>query len=678
MREYVFIGDISKYKKELLTTRKKQFFRLIEQCKRYESEYIPDVHPAKSTTYLGIAIVNLSLAYLLTDNKQYLSDAKKIINAVCNYSVWGNAHLVNVDLSASWIMFGLSLGYDWLREEFTPEEDKMIVDKLILQADIMYDFKLETAGFGWSTCYFQNHNWINMCGLAACGFALKDQYERAADYLKSSREDFDIVFDLMPEDGSNYEGVIYWHYGGMWLFIYAHLLKTSGDYDFFKTSKYLENTFYYSLYHSTGNPKYQLNFGDCHERFSGVTPSVYYKVAAEYKNGYAQTYANDLLNNHLYEIAYNSKLKPGILPEACFEFLWYDPSIEEQDLNELPNSRYFEDLGLVALRTGFNNDNVVFAYKCGYPGGKKQWIEGHRINKENNYQVLSLSHHHSDNHSFIMTKGDAFFAIDDGYNRNIMPDNHCSILVDNKLCKVNNVNDVYLASAVAEVKEDPSMDILDFYGEIKYFKEVGSYTIFKGESYKIYDRSLNLKEVSRTVIVKFDGGISTIVMLDKMVSDDDHTYSIIFNSDIFPNKVGDKFEYNILDQKMNYYVFSNNNIMSEEYQQVVKSVMTTQEPENYCQVLLKTLRHNTEMKNKTNEFYQVFDYSNSNVVFSESTLSINDDTIYLKPNNKFDFTGDYLIVSNNTEYILVNGSNLTVDGQVIISEVKNDTYKGML
>ncbi len=48
------------------------------------------------------------------------------------------------------------------------------------------------------------------------------------------------MFDLMAEDGSNYEGVTYWRYGGMWLFVYAHLLKVQEGIDYFQSSPYLK------------------------------------------------------------------------------------------------------------------------------------------------------------------------------------------------------------------------------------------------------------------------------------------------------------------------------------------------------------------------------------------------------------------------------------------------------
>ena len=112
MRNLVFIGDLQRYTNEL-EKRKKQLERLYKQADQYHFLELPTVHPQESTTYMGIAIVNLALAYRLGGKRQHLEDAKRFMDTVISYETWGNAHLVNVDLSASWILFGLSLGYDW-------------------------------------------------------------------------------------------------------------------------------------------------------------------------------------------------------------------------------------------------------------------------------------------------------------------------------------------------------------------------------------------------------------------------------------------------------------------------------------------------------------------------------------------------------------------------------------
>ncbi len=209
MSSLVFIGDLKPYKEQINGARKKQYQRLLEQADRYASFQLPAQHPKESTTYMGIAIMNLALAYRLSEEEKYLSEAKRFMEAVLSYEKWGNAHLVNVDLSASWILFGLSLGYDWLKPYLSEEEKQRIFCKIRHHAKVMFDYRRDTYGSGWSTNFYQNHNWINMTGLAAAGYAMQGQAEEADTYIKEAKEDFARVFDLMAEDGSNCEGITY-------------------------------------------------------------------------------------------------------------------------------------------------------------------------------------------------------------------------------------------------------------------------------------------------------------------------------------------------------------------------------------------------------------------------------------------------------------------------------------
>ena len=59
----IFIGDLEPYRKEISGKRKKQYQRLLAQADRYKTMVLPEEHPKESTTYMGIAIPNLALAY---------------------------------------------------------------------------------------------------------------------------------------------------------------------------------------------------------------------------------------------------------------------------------------------------------------------------------------------------------------------------------------------------------------------------------------------------------------------------------------------------------------------------------------------------------------------------------------------------------------------------------------
>lgn len=612
MSKLVFIGDLEPYKKQIQGTHKKQYRRLLTEADRYAAYELPAVHPGESTTYMGIAIVNLALAFRLSEEESYLLEAKRFIRTVLAWEQWGNAHLVNVDLSASWILFGLSLGYDWLKPFLTAAEKEQIVSKLMHHAGIMYRYRRDTYGHGWSTNFYQNHNWINMTGLAAAGYVLQGENQAAAQtagrYIAEAKDNFERVFALLADDGSNYEGVVYWRYGGMWLFVYAHLLKVQEGIDYFAASNYLKQTFYYRLYQSCGDLEQQLNFGDCHDRHSGHTPCVYYKAAAEYRDGFAQRFGNLVLDEFLAIEAAESKVKPGILPEAGWEFLWYDPTVPEQELADLPTVKYFEDLGLLAIRESWARDSKVLSIKCGYPGGRKQWRSSFKMYREEHIDSLSLSHHHPDNLSYIFARGSEFLTCEDGYNRNIMPDHHNVILVDGRYTDAAGVNDVYMESAWMRLKEHPDYPIEDRYkGAVTHFETDGTVVIYKGETAGIYPDELQMTQVSRLL---FTDELAFFLFIDVCKSKLPHKYRIISNTDATAEQQSDgSYIYPLKSGCIKYTVFSDREIRALRYRQEVVSVMTTQEPDKVCKSSISTLAFETAAQAEEQMFIQCFTFA---------------------------------------------------------------------
>ncbi|MFI3227697.1 MAG: DUF4962 domain-containing protein [Clostridia bacterium] len=611
----IFIGDLEKYTSKLDTDYKIRYERLLAECENYFGVEIPKEHPKKSTTYMGITIVNLALCYRLTLDEKYLNEARRWINGVLAYEKWGYAHMVNYDLSASWILWGLSLGFDWLEPYLEADEKEKIYNKIAHHVKIMYDYILANKK-DWPVDYCQNHNWINLNGIATSGYVMKKHKGEGQEYIDIAIENFKKVFELMPEDGSNYEGVTYWRYGGMWLFVYAHLAKVESNINFFETSKYLENTFFYRLYQSAGNMALQVDFGDCHDRYSCHPSSVYYKTAAEYKNGYAQHFGNLATTVWLEDEGKYSKVKPGILPEAGLEFIFFDPSVEPKEFNDLPKQQYFEDLGLVAMRSGFDDNARVFSYKCGYPGGKKQW-EGYASGKYEG-MTLSLSHHHPDNTSYVFCNGKEYFTREDGYNRNLLPMNHSVLLVDGRYTDVEDDNDIYTDSAFKRQAEYPDFNIAtDYHGKIECVKHVKDLTIVKSDNTKIYPLDLKMKEVSRSFIA--NEALDFVIFIDKFASEDEHIFSVVCNTE--SELVGDAIKTMPMgDKEACYIATSADAVTRESKEQKIVAVMTTQEPDKVCKVDICTQLTSSAKPIKEQVMVEVIAFSESATISYEGDV----------------------------------------------------------
>lgn len=579
--------NLDHLKKQIGSTKKEVYKRLIDHCESYFPVVLPEEHPASSTTFMGMAMANLSLAYILTDHKRYLDEAQRWILVCVGYPHWGNAHLVDVDLSAAWILFGLGITYDWLKESLPTNVREAVKEKLILQGDRMYNFKIETEGSGWSTNYWQNHNWINMTGLASAGYALIKEDGYTQKWIDSAKENFDYVYSVMPEDGSDYEGVVYWRYGAMWLYIYAHLLKEREGINYFKSCDFLKNSFYYRLYQAAPNLEEQIYFGDAHDKRSGHSTAIYYKTAAEYGNGHAQKLGNLVRDEFLEREASLSKVKPGIMPEAFFEVLFYSDEVEEKEFDDLPLTKYFDDLGLFVQRSSWKRDASHFSFKCSQPGGKKQWDLLWKLKNEKNYNCFGLSHQHPDNNSFIYNCGGEFFAIDDGYNRTVKASDHNVVLVDGVGFEDEGQNNIW-KNYTPEMK-----------GDIVATQFEEGFSYIAGESAPVYQKDLKMNRCRRHV---FNTGKPYFVMIDELDSDLAHTYTWQMYSDIFPDLVEDLYRYEINGKQMDLFCVSSSELVCETKENTVRAVMTTQEPDKYTENHMKGICFSPKGKVKTHFF----------------------------------------------------------------------------
>ncbi len=660
MREkYLFIEqDISTLRKEIQEGKSDTFKRLYQLARVYKETNLPDEHPKKSSTFMGMAAFNLSLLYILTEQDEYLIEAKRWIFTAVKYPHWGNAHLVDVDLSASFLLFGLSISYDWLKDALTAEEKKQLEEKILLQANRMFDFKLETMGEGWATAYYQNHNWINMTSLAATGYALREVYPELQKMIDDAAENFELVLDYMPNDGSDYEGVVYWRYGVIWLYIYAHLAKVEGNKDFFKSCDFLRETFFYRLYQAVPNLEEIVNYGDCHDKKSGHSLAMYYKIAAEYDNGYAQELGDIVAKNFCYREYYESKVQPGVLPETGLELLWYNPNVKPKSFTELPTTRYFEDLGLVVLRDSWELDGFHYSFKCGVPGGTKQFKQGFEINKTKKkadgspYKVFGLGHQHPDNTAFHIHANDTYLAIDEGYNRTVKACEHNVITVDGMGYRDEGQNNIW-----HNLKEEYTAETRDFTQE-------NGLTYFVGSTPKMYEDQLELTQYDRHV---FYTGRNYVFMVDELASTKEHSYKYHLHTETKATDDGNyNFTYKNGPGMMKMAMVSTEDLTFDHSFTYVKAIMTTQEPDKFREVNMNTLNVSNKNKAKTANFVTLM---KTDDVFKEDDCKIEQikegDTVGVSIQGK-DFH-DVLLYS--TKAVVYGG--ITYDSNLVFLQKKS-------
>lgn len=591
-RSLVLIGDaLPRLRADIGGARKERFERLHDEYRRLRTAPLSVEPPPQSVTYVGIHAVNLSLLYLLTEREEYLAEARRWIGAAVRWQDWGHAFLVNVDLSAAWLLWGLGLSFDWIKDALPAEERAALKAKLLRQGRLMYDFKRAHEGEGWPTNYWQNHNWINMNGLAAAGYALlADGLDSSVDgdvpraWTVAARENFEKVYAYLADDGSDYEGVVYWRYGTPWLFAYADLAREREGVDFFATP-FLRNTFWYRLHQAAPNMEETFNFGDCHDTRSAHSAALYFKFAAEYRIPQARWLADQVLR-FLHREHYESGIKPGILSEAGLEYLWFDPTVEasapdaaDSDVAEPgvaePTARFFPDLGLLCARDGWDADATALSIKCGAPGGEKQWRIGHRLLRETGRKTLGLSHQHPDNLAFILFSRGSYLCCDEGYNREVRAAHHNLVTVDNQGYRDEGQNNIWKSTAEDRI------------ARLRYCRIDGAFVAFSGDAAACYADDLEVRKAERAIV---GGDHGYWVVIDLLETARPRTFQWHLHAESAPTLIGAPTVYRwkngnaALDLFRLYPVDAAVRVETTE----VRSIMTAQEPDKLRVSLLRT------------------------------------------------------------------------------------------
>jgi hypothetical protein len=514
-------GRLARLREDIRGSHAAQFARLLDQCGFYAGETPPAEHPEASITYFGPASAGFALAYRLTDQPQYLDQARRWISGAVAFPHWGRAHMPDHDLDAGWILHGLALAYDWLGtgdEPALPEDERVALrDKLILQAGRMYDYAVESEGRWWSSSYWQNHNWICYAGLAAAGYALRDEHPPAKDWTARAVENFRTVAAMLPADGSNSEGIVYWRYGVPWLAVAFDLIADQDGVDLFSECDFLRHTFSFRLHQSAPGWEQIVDHGDCHDRRSGHSLALYRKLAAVYRIPQAQWLAERVRTRFLGREWHESGVKPGVRAEGYLELLWYDPSVAAEPPDELPTSAYFPDLGLVAARTSWSDENAVaLSFKAAPGGGHRAWDTSHRIRAERGWDTLNAGHHHPDADTFVLIGHGAHLAVDEGYSNAKRTAHHNVVLVDGQGYAGEGRYHVY--------KDLPERH----QARVHTVVTDDGWTHAVGEVAEMYPPELGVTRASRRVLF---GPSGALLLVDDLAADSERTWSWLLHTD---------------------------------------------------------------------------------------------------------------------------------------------------
>ena len=278
--------------------------------------------------------------------------------------------------------------------------------------------------------------------------------------------------------------------------------------------------------------------------------------------------------------------------------------------NDLPLTRYFEDLGLVVMRSGWDTDATHLSFKTSSPGGHKQWKLSWELNKKNNWRTRSLTHYHVDFNHFILLHKGAALAIDEGYNRTSRAEIHNLITIDGtgcvgeKIWEDNDLSDPVLldlnCKGIFNVWRDVPETAI---AEIEAFSEKDDYIYAVGETSRMYYPEMQLTLNARHII---NSKLGYYIFLDELESNLEHTYTWRIHSEKYATQLsGNHFQ--ILNGRaaLNIYTAFPEARKTSIDETLVEEVMTPQRPDDIRRISLKTLKIENSTKTKNTCFINV-------------------------------------------------------------------------
>lgn len=335
---------------------------------------LPDGRRMISSRQVGPLVINLSMLYHLSDDEVKKEAYKERIwaevSTVTEFDGWNEE---NEFLNTAEFMEGLAIAYDWMYDEWTSEQRRILEDALINKG-LIKSLEAYNKSVWWMQTYPRTNNWNAVCNgstiltLMAIGdiereitlpsrevVSMDDFSSKVVDVAINALEDF-ILLEFTP-DGAWAEGPSYWKYTLEYLvrFMYSVETATGKTYGYDQTPG-LDKTAYFPNYLS--GPVGSLNYGDASSN----------KIQSAEALWVARKYDDKVLNS----VNLDNKTKYKFTGSE-FEMLWYEPDnyIEGQTL-EL--DQYFSGTEVATFRSKWEDPNTSF---LGLKSGNNVVSHGH-------------------------------------------------------------------------------------------------------------------------------------------------------------------------------------------------------------------------------------------------------------------------------------------------------------
>jgi len=383
---------------------------------------------------------SMAYAYALDHDPAIKQKILDTLNVMLNQPYWADGKDLDANMGCACNMMMVALLYDTIYNELEPDLRAKLAAKIFLHARRMYylghkQLELPYPGVGfWQQDPQNNHRWYNDMGLAACVLVTCDEKHIDAGYLlQGLKDEMDFVMKWYPPDGDCHEGTGYQSFGFTAIAVACEMMDRNLGTDYLHKSG-LKHAWTQQVYFWVPGRLSDISWGDDQNSVATYVDHNAFTFFLGPRLSRDKS-AQAALLMHLNKTSLPDKSgKPAPLPWTMLAF--YDPTVGQADTKTTPLYRLFSDMGAASMRDSWDDDAVVFTFKCGPYGGYKLNEYRNTILENGKPHGVNVAHDDPDANEFAMAVGNGF-AFHPGVYSN--PDkstkvtsDHSTITVDDK------------------------------------------------------------------------------------------------------------------------------------------------------------------------------------------------------------------------------------------------------
>ena len=324
-------------------------------------------------------IFQLSYAWRMTGEQKYFDRCEKEMLAIARFSDWNPSHFLDV----AEMTMAVSIGYDWLYPDLSPESKKTILDAIVSKG--LYP-SMDPKYNSWLK---DSHNWNQVCNAGMTYGALavfEDHLELSKNIIDRALHSIPLPMNEYNPEGAYPEGYNYWDYGTSFNVMFLSAIEKALDSDFGlnSTPGFLQTAGF--LQNMTGVTGDAYNWGDAREG-GNLSPAMFW-LAQKQNDPTILWVEKTYLKNDDYSSFTRDRLLPAIM-------VW-GKDLPLDKVTE-PKTIAWKGQGanpVALMRTSWTDPNAIYlGFKTGSP---------------------SVNHGHMDIGSFIMEADGIRWASDFG------------------------------------------------------------------------------------------------------------------------------------------------------------------------------------------------------------------------------------------------------------------------